>query len=143
MTVLLDLPGQIAAALSSDICHIEPYQVRQNVIGVRQFVGSLEFVDGELTTKNPRSKLAGYTVTAYMNPSSEDNVQAERLLVQLCHGEKAWHQRLRASGIAGVHPIDGGLDISRSKDENGKISYTVSAEITVEIAAYVQPTERT
>ena len=138
MTVLLDLPTQIASAISSDICNIEPYQGRQPTEGARLFVGSLEFSDGPLDLSGARRKTVTYTVTAYIIVSSSENVFAERLLVQLCHGEKAWHQRLRASGINGVRPLDSGLTIDRNKDANDRLVFTVYADIEIEIAAFVK-----
>ena len=69
MTVLLDLPQQIASAISSDICRIEPYQGRQATIGARQFIGSLEFHDGEMDASSARRKIVMYTVTAYISAS--------------------------------------------------------------------------
>ena len=139
MTILLDLPQQIATALSSDICNITPYQTRQVTEGARLFVGSLEFLDGPLDTSQARRKVVAYNVTAYIAPSLGENEAAEKLLVQLCHGEKAWHQRLRNSGIRGVMPLDSGLSINRNKDENGRLIITVTANIVVQVAAFVQP----
>ena len=139
MTVLLDLPQRIATALSSDICQIAPYQGRQAVLGSRQFVGSLEFEDGDLDYSSARRKTVHYMVTAYIAASLGENEQAERLLVQLCHGEKSWHQLLRDSGIPGVRPLVDGLNIDRSKDDsNGRINIAVSATVDVELAAFVR-----
>lgn len=139
MTVLLDLPRQIADALSSPICNIDPYQGRQPTEGARLFVGSLEFFDGPLDTSSARRKVVLYTVTAYISVSLGENVEAERLLAQLCHGENSWHQRLRLSGINGVRPLDGGISISRDKEVNSRLVITVTADIEVEIAAFVKP----
>ena len=140
MTVLLDLPGQIASALSSDICNITPYPSRQVTEGDRLFVGALEFVDGPLDASAARRKTVMYSVAAYLSVSPTENEFAERLLVQLCHGERAWHQRLRFSGINGVRPLDSGLNVDRNKDENNRLIIAVSATVTVEVAAFVRPT---
>ena len=139
MTVLLDLPGRVASALSSPICQMEPYQGRQIVLGSREFVGSLEFHDGPFDVSAARRKLVMYTATAYVSVSLGEVVQAERLLAQLCHGEYSWHQRLRDSGIAGVRPLESGLNVTRTRDENGgRINITVSADVEVELAAFVK-----
>ena len=135
-TRLLTLPEEIAAALSSDICDMEPYQTRQPILGARKFIGSLEFIDGGVDTSAARRKLAIYTATAYITPSPSDNVLAEKLLVQLCHGELSWLYRIRASNIEGIRPITNGLTIVRTKDDNNRISISVSVDIVVEIAAY-------
>ena len=141
MTRLLTLPQEIATALTSPICHLEPYQGRQPVHGTNQFVGSLEFSDGAFDTSAARRKVVTYTVTAYISGSLRENIQAEQLLVQLCHGEHSWHQLLRDSGINGVRPLDTGLTIERSSDTNDRLIITVSADIEVEIAAFVRRKE--
>ena len=136
MTVLLDLPTRIADVLSSKVCSIEPYQGRQIVLGARQFVGSLEFHDGGLDVSAARRKTVMYTVSAYVSVSLGETEHAERLLVQLCHGTNSWHQLLRESGIVGVRPLDAGLNIERNKEDN-RLTIAVSADIEVEIAAFV------
>ena len=141
MTRLLTLPQQIATALSSPICHLEPYQGRQPVHGTNQFVGSLEFSDGAFDASASRRKVVTYTVTAYISGSLRENVQAEQLLAQLCHGENSWHQLLRESGIHGVMPLDSGLNIERNTDTNERLVITVSADIDVYIPAFVKRKE--
>ena len=141
MTKLLTLPGEIASALSSDICNLAPYGSRQPTEGARVFVGALEFFDGPLDSSSSRRKVVTYTVSAYISVSLSENVYAEQLVAQLCHGVKSWHQLLRESGISGVRPLDGGLSIDRNKDTNDRLIITVSADVEVEIGAFVKRKE--
>lgn len=139
-TPLVGIAKSLAAALSSEICNLTPYPSRQPTEGGRYFVGALEFTDGPLDTSSARRKAAGFNVTAHLKPSLGENEYAEELLMRLCHGELSWFQRLRASNIVGVRPLDSGLDISRTIDSDGTLTITVSATIIVEVAAIVEPT---
>ena len=137
MTVLLDLPERVATALTSPICFLEPYQGRQTVLGGERFVGSLEFDDGALELSIARRKLVVYRATAYVSVSSGENRQAERLLVQLCHGPYSWHQLWRAAAISGARPFAEGITIGRDRETDGRLIVSASADFEIEIAAYV------
>ena len=139
-TPLIGIAKSLASALSSEICNLTPYPSRQATEGGRLFVGSLEFTDGPLDSSAARRKAAGFNVTAHLKPSLGENEYAEQLVMRLCHGELSWFQLLRSSNIVGVRPLDSGLDISRTIDDNGTLTITVSTTVLVEVAAIVEPT---